>query len=292
MKNYLKESHMSYLRSHNYLIAINRIFALTLFMGAFLSFPAHSGASKSFRVAHTHGKTKPQRISPTVKHSKFLTGLAAGSILFSQKEHPFSYNEPDFESPDGELYSEYERNNQLLAQGGLPQDKRLTLERRNQQIKNRLIALAEKRYISAFTLQLVPLKEKVIELKIEKSYNTNEKSDIQVKRRQILYELRFSDESPKPISDFDVVNINEMKPNNAHPYQFTYSETWGDNPIKITLRDKKDKKLVLKLSHSYYVPNAARKDLFESMREKLEYALPFLFLPLLLNFFFLIRSYK
>ncbi|WP_454783515.1 hypothetical protein [Legionella sp. WA2022007384] len=222
------------LRSHNYLIAINRIFALTLFMGVFLSYPAHSGPSKSFRVAHTHGKTKPQRISPTVKHSKFLTGLAAGSILFSQKGHPFSYNEPNFESSDGELYSEYERNNQLLAQGGLPQ----------------------------------------------------------VKRRQILYELRFSDESPKPISDFDVVNINEMKPNNAHPYQFTYSETWGDNPIKVTLRDKKDKKLVLKLSHSYYVPNAARKDLFESMREKLEYALPFLFLPLLLNFFFLIRSYK
>ncbi|CAM2763169.1 TPA: hypothetical protein ACF2S4_001847 [Legionella pneumophila] len=281
---------MSYLRSYNYLIAINRLFALTLFMGASLSFPAHSGPSKSFRVAHTHGKTKPQRISPTVKHSKFLTGLAAGSILFSQKGHPFSYNKPDFESPDGELYSEYERNNQLLTQGGLPQDKRLTLERRNQQIKNRLIALAEKRYMSAFTLQLVPLKEKVIESKIEKSYNPNEKPDIQVKRKQLLYELRFSDESPKPISDFDVVNINEMKPNNTHPYQFTYSETWGDNAIKVNLRDKKDKKLVLELSHAYYVPNAARKDIFESMREKFVsyflYVWPFLFLPLLLNFFF------
>lgn len=277
---------MSYLRCHNYLIVINRIFALTLFMGAFLSFPAHSGYSKSFRVAHTYGKTKPQQISPVVKHSKFLTGLAAGSILFSQKGHPISYNELDFESPDGELYSEYERNNQLLAQGGLPQNKRLALERRNQQIKNRLIAFAEKRYMSAFTLQLVPLKEKVIESKIEKSYNTNEKPDIQVKRKQFFYELRFSDESPKPISDFDVVNINEMKPNNAHPYQFTYAETWGNNTIKVTLRDKKDKKLVLNLSHSYYVPNAARKDILESMLEKLEYVWPFLFLLLLLNFFF------
>ncbi len=282
---------MSYLRSHNYLITINRLFALTLFMGAFLSFPAHSGHSKSFRIAHTHGKTKSQRISPTVKHSKFLTGLAAGSVLFSQKGHPVSYNEQDFESPDGELYSEYERNNQLLAQGSLLQDKQLTLERKNQQIKNRLIALAEKRYISAFTLQLVPLKERVIESKIEKSYNPNQKPDIQVKRKQLLYELRFSDESPKPISDFDVVNINEMKPNNAHLYQFTYSETWGNNAIKVTLRDKKDKKLVLELSHSYYVPNAARKDLFESMQEKLDsyflYVWPFLFILLLLNFFFL-----
>ena len=144
--------------------------------------------------------------------------------------------------------------------------------------------------MSAFTLQLVPLKEKVIESKIEKSYNPNEKPDIQVKRKQLLYELRFSDESPKPISDFDVVNINEMKPNNTHPYQFTYSETWGDNAIKVNLRDKKDKKLVLELSHAYYVPNAARKDIFESMREKFVsyflYVWPFLFLPLLLNFFF------
>lgn len=90
------------------------------------------------------------------------------------------------------------------------------LHRINQQIKNRLIALAEKRYMSAFTLQLAPLKEKVIESKIETS--NNEKSDIQVKRKQILYELGFSDKTPKPISDFDVVIINEMKPNKVHPY--------------------------------------------------------------------------
>ncbi|CEG59310.1 hypothetical protein [Legionella fallonii] len=279
---------MSYLRNHNYLIAINRTFALTLFMGSFLSFPAHSGYSKSFRVAHPHGKVKSQHISPTIKHSKFLTGLAAGSILFSQKGHTDTYHEPDFESPDGELYSEYERNNQLLAQGDLPQDKRLALERRNQQIKNRLIALAEKRYMSAFTLQLAPIKEKVIESKIETSYN--EKSDIQVKRKQIVYELGFSDESPKPISDFEVVAINEMKPNNAHPYQFTYSETWGNNTIKVTLRDKKDQNLVLNLSHSYYVPKAAKKDILESMREKLEYVWPFIFLPLLLNFFLTLNN--
>lgn len=290
MKNYLKESRMSYLRSYNYPISINRFFALSLFIGAFLSFSVHSGHSKSFKVVHAHGKAKSQKTSPRTKHAKFLTGLVTGSILFSQKGHPTSYNEPYFESLDGELYHEYERNNQLLTEGSLPQEKKLALERRNQQIKNRLIAFAEERYMKAFTLQLVPLKEKVIESKIETSYN--EKPDIQVKRKQILYELRLSDESPKPINDFEVVNINDMKPNKSHPYQFTYSETWGDNTIKVFLRDKKDEKLALNLSHTYYVPNAVKKAIFEAMMEQFKYVCPLLFIPLLLSFFFLNLSNK
>lgn len=270
---------MSFIRNHNFLIDICRTFALSLFMGAFLSFPAHSGYAKSFKVAIPHGKVKSQRISPTIKYSKFLTGLAAGTILLPQKGHTDTYNKPDFESPDGELFREYERNNQLLARCDLSQGKRAAIERRNQQIINKLIALAEKRYMSAFKLELTPLKEKIIESTIERS--NHEKPDLQVNRKQIVYELEFSDESPKPISDFEVVAINEMQPNSAHPYQFNYSEIWGNNTIKVTFRDKKDYTLVLNLSHSYYVPKAKRTDILASMREKFEYTWPLMLLLLM-----------
>lgn len=265
-----------------------------LLMCAFTSFPAHAGRSKSFRVPHAFGKSKLHQISKA-KSSKFLTGLAAGSLLFSQRSsNSASYNENYNLSSYDELYVEYERNNQLLEKGNLSKEKKLTLERRNQQIKNILVREAEHQYIASFSLQLIPLKEKVIETKKGESDALIKNHDIQVKRKQIVYQMSLSRESPKPISDFEIISINDMKPNNLKPYKFSYSEKWGENIIKVRLRDKGDERFEFELTKSYYVQKAREIDFVESVFEKLWakiiYFLPIIFIWLTLGSFINHRS--
>ena len=125
IENYLKESHMNNLINYKKLKNVRKCTILMLLMCILAVFPSHSGRYQSFRAPHALKMSKLQQ-TPKAKSSKFLTGLAAGSLLFSQKGnfHSVAYNE-DYElSNDDELYIEYERNKQLLDKGKLSKEKK------------------------------------------------------------------------------------------------------------------------------------------------------------------------
>jgi len=136
---------------------MSKLFAVKLLACILAVLPITSGYSKSFRVSRVFRKAPSTGVSKS-RNSKFITGLVAGSLLFSKRGNAVNY--------DDELFIEYERNNQLLEKGNLSKEKRIKLERRNQQIKNELIKSADNQYISSFSLKLIPLTQKVIETKV------------------------------------------------------------------------------------------------------------------------------
>lgn len=176
---------------------------------------------------------------------------------------------------EDELYIEYERNNELLLKGGLSDGKKLKLERRNQQIKNKLIKASNDKYVASYSLKLIPVKQKTIETYIEETKGLMKlngmlginlaigRKQAQSERRQIWYQLNLSPDSPKPIEDFDVLSINGIKTLKDNPYFFKYTEQWGENLIKVRLRDKKEHSLILDLKTSYYISKIENTKFFD-----------------------------
>ncbi|USQ15517.1 hypothetical protein J2N86_15950 (plasmid) [Legionella lytica] len=254
--------------------------ALIILLTGFMSYPAQSARSISFVGKHMlHRPTKTNR-------GKFLTGVAVGSLLFSQKSGSESDNVDYSFNGFDELYAEYERNTQLLKKGSLSKEQQLTLIRRNEQIKIALVRKARNRYVESFTLQLTPLKEKIIDR--EKTESKRSPNTDQVIRKEIVYQIRLSRESPSTIDNFDVISVNDTKPNSLNPYQFNYSEQWGENVIKIKLRDKKDHGFEFELTKTYYVPQPKEKNPQRAFLPEIEDR--FLYLAPLLVIWFSLRA--
>ena len=251
---------------------LKNILLLKFLICVFFAVLADDVYSKSFRSSPSHRVTKP-------RSSKFLTGVVAGSLLFPRSSNSVSYSDSYDMNYEDELYIEYERNNELLLKGDLSDEKKLKLERRNQQIKNKLIKASNDKYVSSYSLKLIPVKQKTIEKYTNEAKglmkfnnflgrnSSNGRKQAQSERRQIWYQLNLSSDSPKPIEDFDVLSINGIKTLKDNPYFFKYTEQWGENLIKVRLRDKKEHSLILDLNTSYYIKKIENNNFFDNIFE-------------------------
>lgn len=249
---------------------LKNVLVLKFLICIFFAVPINDVYSKSFRSSHSHRVIKP-------RSSKFLTGVVAGSLLFPRRSNSVSYSDSNSMTYEDELYIEYERNNELLLKGDLSDEKKIKLERRNQQIKNKLIKASNDKYVASYSLKLIPVKQKTIEKDIEEakglmklngSLGINSaigRKQAQSELRQIWYQLNLSPDSPKPIEDFEVLSINGIKTHKDNPYFFKYTEQWGENLIKVRLRDTKEHSLILDLDTSYYINKNKNNNFFDNI---------------------------
>lgn len=242
-------------------------FILKFLICIFVAVPLNDVYAKSFRSSHSYRVIKP-------RSSKFLPGVVAGALLFPRRSNSVSYSDSDNMTYEDELYNEYGRNNELLLKGDLSDEKKIKLERRNQQIKNKLIKASNDKYVASYSLKLIPVKQKIIETYTEKTNGLIKLNDLlgkianvqktaQTERRQIEYQITLSPDSPKPIEDFEVLSINGVRTSKDNPYYFKYTEQWGENLIKVRLRDKKEHSLILDLNTSYYMNKIKKNNFFD-----------------------------
>lgn len=254
---------MDRLKMNNRIIA-NKHKCLNLFLTSLIIslwiLPVNIAYSKPSRAMNSF-KNSSHRIYETRKISNFLPGVIAGALLFPPENNSFY----DFNNlPYEEEMQEYFLNKQILNTETLSNEEKTKIELRNTQIINDRTKSAEKKYISSFSIRLIPTRETIIEEKFRKNTLNqkindfldppdNREEPLQAKRKHILYNIDFFPGSAKSINEFDVVSINGMKPNISDPYFFSYAEKWGENLIKVKLRDKTNPNSILTLTTSYNV---------------------------------------
>lgn len=156
------------------------------------------------------------------------------------------------------IAQEYARNKELIKT--LPPAESVMMLLRNQQIEKMWVEKAIQSYISQFELELIPVERKGMETIIEKREDPVTvldrfiPDDFKYELAVIRYRIQLTPSSPKPITDFDIISVNNISPENIGDGVFyAYKESKGLNHIDVTLRDKKNSAIVFTLRHSYFI---------------------------------------